>query len=269
MVARMLPVDWGVARAEYAAGLTLIEVARNAGISGKALNDRIAKEGWPAERAARRKALQARNRAKGACEDEALTGVLNAGRAVHVPMTGVPVEVDERWRIEASEDYLAVWPGDTPEVRQTVLDVLVQAGSETIAASCAGISGKMLDRMVSECAVLARQVQMALGHHTLRHSMNIAGAGDRGDWRASETLLKNNRLTRGSYAFGGQVTAGGPNINIAIFDRDELRAGASDSNARDIAPPRQARPAPRVIDVEASAPGPAQPIDLLDVDFLQ
>jgi hypothetical protein len=250
MVGRQSGVDWHAVRDDLAAGARTATVAKNHGVSRQTITERAQREGWDIGPKHQRAELARRQAATDGFTEVVRVGrevgaVQNKGRALSVPVQALPVEIDDAWRVIASKDFLALWQGDDVVLRQKALDVIVITGSEAIAAANVGLSIDVFGHWSKGCAVMARQVEMAHGHHTLKQGRNIGRAGDRGDWRASEALLKANRITRTAYATQGGAAAIGPAINIAIFDRG--------------APPPTA-PA-RVVDVT--------PNDPLDVDFLQ
>lgn len=169
-------VDWVAIRAEYEAGATVSDLARRYDVSRQRISYKAKQEGWS--------------------KIGPLATVQSAAAS-----TNATVDVEAE-TVVLPDQCTSELQGTrfSPERGQTVLNGLVQYGLVGVAAGLAGIANGTLVNWRERSPTFDISCQRALSLRAAKHLRALDKAEDRGDVKASELLLRANRVTRDDFA---------------------------------------------------------------------
>ncbi|RJO72841.1 MAG: hypothetical protein C4523_02400 [Myxococcales bacterium] len=191
-------VDWELIRQRIAAGESLREISKTAGCSHVAISRRARREGWAVIPAA-------------------------AHWDKRIRKTGTARKLAAAEQGKPGAGYLKRYGLRTPENISIILEQCKLGASERVIAAKIGMSLGGYQAWVESDAELRTQIEDAQADFACRHLDSVSKAGYRGDWKASEAILKRHKLTREDWSDGqGKVAAQlAVQINIGRASPDE------------------------------------------------
>lgn len=117
------------------------------------------------------------------------------------------------------DKQLATRGNRTPENLALILDKIEQGSPIYVAVGTAGITDETFREWKKDDPTVNPLVQQARQDFISRQYGNIAAAGDRGDWKASQALLQSAPETRKDWA-NGSSGGSGITVNISISGED-------------------------------------------------
>lgn len=170
-------IDWPEIEVRYRAGESAYALGKCYDVSKQAIHKRARKEGWsqPAK-------------------------VTKAATNGWLTM--------DNWSTDlASRDAYS------PESAATILENIKQGATFKLAAAAIGIHADTLTDWRKASPNFWRAIEKAQATFALRHVGNIAKAGDKGDWRASDRLLQSHPMTKEDFQ---DKQSGGVSITFNI-----------------------------------------------------
>ena len=119
--------------------------------------------------------------------------------------------------------------GATVDRKAVIAELLTTGCNKTEAALAAGVSRRTLYYWLQD-EDYAALIAQAEGEFVARNIRNIAKAGDRGDWRASERLLQANKIAGGR--FNARAATPSTQSMVAVqIDRGSARVAVATGGA--------------------------------------